>query len=179
MTLNAVWTGIKHALKVALPNYFAAGTKNAPGGMAVVGEMGPELLYLPKGSSVIPNKDTRKIFKKWGVPGLAAGGVVSKSGLYQLAEEGFSEYVIPTNPARRSEAAKLLALAARDIGQGGSVLGGSSRPNTVPNEMPKSSQPLIIQLVTPDKREFAKWMINDITELQNLTSSRLSLFERG
>ena len=179
VTLNAVWTGIKHALKVALPNYFAAGTKNAPGGMAVVGEMGPELLYLPKGSSVIPNKDTRKIFKKWGVPGLAAGGVVSKSGLYQLAEEGFSEYVIPTNPARRSEAAKLLALAARDIGQGGSVLGGSSRPNTVPNEMPKSSQPLIIQLVTPDKREFAKWMINDITELQNLTSSRLSLFERG
>jgi len=34
---------------------FAAGTMSAPGGLAVVGERGPELVNLPKGSQVIPN----------------------------------------------------------------------------------------------------------------------------
>jgi hypothetical protein len=34
---------------------FAKGTTYAPGGMALVGERGPELVNLPKGSQVIPN----------------------------------------------------------------------------------------------------------------------------
>ncbi len=34
---------------------FAQGTAFAPGGMALVGEMGPELVNLPRGSQVIPN----------------------------------------------------------------------------------------------------------------------------
>ena len=34
---------------------FAQGTSFAPGGMALVGEMGPELVNLPRGSQVIPN----------------------------------------------------------------------------------------------------------------------------
>ena len=34
---------------------FANGTNNAPGGMSLVGERGPELVNLPKGSQVIPN----------------------------------------------------------------------------------------------------------------------------
>jgi hypothetical protein len=34
---------------------FARGTNFAPGGMALVGEMGPELVNLPRGSQVIPN----------------------------------------------------------------------------------------------------------------------------
>ncbi|HEU0367625.1 MAG TPA: hypothetical protein VFR42_00335, partial [Candidatus Acidoferrum sp.] len=34
---------------------FAAGTDSAPGGMALVGEKGPELVNLPRGSQVIPN----------------------------------------------------------------------------------------------------------------------------
>jgi len=37
------------------PPFFAKGTTYAPGGMAVVGEQGPELVNLPKGSQVIPN----------------------------------------------------------------------------------------------------------------------------
>lgn len=36
---------------------FANGTNNAPGGLAMVGERGPELVNLPRGSQVIPNKD--------------------------------------------------------------------------------------------------------------------------
>ena len=34
---------------------FAAGTDSAPGGMALVGERGPEVVNLPRGSQVIPN----------------------------------------------------------------------------------------------------------------------------
>lgn len=35
--------------------FFAEGTNFAPGGMAVVGERGPELVNLPRGSQVVPN----------------------------------------------------------------------------------------------------------------------------
>jgi hypothetical protein len=38
----------------ANPDMFANGTVNAPGGMAWVGERGPELVNLPRGSQVIP-----------------------------------------------------------------------------------------------------------------------------
>jgi hypothetical protein len=34
---------------------FAGGTNFAPGGMSLVGERGPELVNLPRGSKVIPN----------------------------------------------------------------------------------------------------------------------------
>ena len=44
--------GVLRGLKV--PG-FASGVNNFSGGMAVVGERGPELVNLPKGSSVIPN----------------------------------------------------------------------------------------------------------------------------
>ena len=45
--------GIK-ALFEQVPE-FATGTSFAPGGMALVGERGPELVNLPKGASVTPN----------------------------------------------------------------------------------------------------------------------------
>jgi TP901 family phage tail tape measure protein len=35
--------------------HFASGTSNAPGGLSLVGENGPELVNLPRGSQVIPN----------------------------------------------------------------------------------------------------------------------------
>jgi len=48
--------GIQMALGgVGLFPGFAKGTDSAPGGLAVVGEKGPELVNLPKGSQVIPN----------------------------------------------------------------------------------------------------------------------------
>jgi len=37
---------------------FASGTNSAPGGIALVGEEGPELVNLPRGSQVVPNAQT-------------------------------------------------------------------------------------------------------------------------
>ena len=42
------------AVRSIIPG-FANGTSFAPGGMAVVGERGPELVNLPRGSQVTPN----------------------------------------------------------------------------------------------------------------------------
>ncbi|MDO4719632.1 MAG: hypothetical protein Q4A78_03135 [Peptostreptococcaceae bacterium] len=42
---------------------FARGVENFRGGMAIVGEQGPELVHLPKGSSVIPSPKTQEILR--------------------------------------------------------------------------------------------------------------------
>lgn len=46
------------ALALGIPG-FASGTDFAPGGLALVGEKGPELVNLPRGSQVIPNNRLR------------------------------------------------------------------------------------------------------------------------
>jgi phage-related tail protein len=45
-----------------IPQY-ANGTSNHPGGMALVGEQGPELINLPRGSSVTNNTKTNSFFE--------------------------------------------------------------------------------------------------------------------
>jgi len=42
-------------------NRFAVGTRYAPGGMALVGERGPEMINLPRGSQVIPAAQTSQM----------------------------------------------------------------------------------------------------------------------
>lgn len=48
---------------------FAGGVRNFGGGLAMVGERGPELIYLPKGSNVYSNKDTRTMLNSMGSVG--------------------------------------------------------------------------------------------------------------
>jgi heme exporter protein D len=42
---------------------FASGTDFAPGGLAMVGEVGPELMYVPRGSQIIPTDQTRALLQ--------------------------------------------------------------------------------------------------------------------
>lgn len=71
-----------------VPGY-ATGTDNAPGGVALVGEQGPELVNLPKGSQVIPNGLTEQILAGFNaMPKLATGGQITKSGTALTGEKG-------------------------------------------------------------------------------------------
>lgn len=45
-----------------IPEY-AKGVTNAPGGLALVGEEGPELMYVPKGATIFPADKTRRILE--------------------------------------------------------------------------------------------------------------------
>lgn len=69
--------------------------------------------------------------------GHAAGGYVGSKQLSWLAEEGYGEYVIPTNPSRRDRALELYEQAGRALGvdkhaEGGYV-GGAFDPYSVKN----------------------------------------------
>lgn len=99
---------------------FATGTRNAPGGMSLVGERGPELVHLPKGARVIPNGDTEAILRKWNIPRVgtknasfskeietilrrwnipmfADGGVMPYSGMAMVGERGRELLQLPGN----------------------------------------------------------------------------------
>lgn len=58
--LNGAMSGIPGAPKMKIPR-FAGGTNFAPGGLALVGEQGPELVSLPRGSGVTPSGQTAEM----------------------------------------------------------------------------------------------------------------------
>lgn len=127
--------------------------------------------------------------ERGGVPinplGFATGGLVGH-GLYELGEEGYPEYVIPTNPNRRTEAMKLLALAGKDIES-------SKRPNELPNVTTNSTDndkldTMIALLTELNNKEYSPTLLmqlgNEVirvlnNELQRINGRDLELIERG
>ena len=63
---------IQHVRIDPIPHY-ASGTSNHPGGPALVGEHGRELVMLPRGASVLSNDKTESLLKNGLVPGYASG----------------------------------------------------------------------------------------------------------
>src|SRR5690606_26888393 len=62
---QAITKPLANALFGGVPG-FATGTRFAPGGLALVGERGPELINLPRGSRVFPNGQTRDMLSSGG-----------------------------------------------------------------------------------------------------------------
>lgn len=82
----------------------------------------------------------------WGPTGsrkYATGGKVW-NGLYQLGEEGYPEWIIPTDPARHDDATKLLAHATNDVNR-------NKRPNQLPNVLGGNDRETI-ELLTEQNR---------------------------
>lgn len=97
----------------ALPKLpgFAEGVKNFGGGLAIVGERGPELVRLPRGSDVIPAGPTRQLLAAPASGGAGSGGGVALS--LTIAPQ-FVGTVID-NEARMRQAAQEIARMARDM----------------------------------------------------------------
>lgn len=107
-------------------------------------------------------------FKRAGDYAYKTGGLIKNNGLYNLADGGYPEFVIPTDPARQSDAMKLLAIAAEQIGGN---TAGNKRPNQLrtPNNLGGSDSQEVVNMLAR-QLEATQQQVDLLTQL--VASSR-------
>ncbi|MCQ9288722.1 peptidoglycan DD-metalloendopeptidase family protein [Staphylococcus gallinarum] len=116
----------------------------------------------------------------WGPTGhrrFATGGLIKNSGWYNIAEAGYPEWVIPTDPSRRNDAMKLLALAAQDI-QGGKSTTGNKRPNNLKSPSTSNDDDSMLKKVVERQDEQINQMHQAINYLAQLVTSNQDIVNK-
>lgn len=149
LIIESILTGARSALRNVIPG-FKKGTDYAPGGLAMVGEEGPELIRY---------KD------RWA---LADFGIVDLPRGAQVFTHAETKRIL--NAVARLNNIPGYATGARPVGEANRIVDQLSNVNAT------SKQPVVIQLVTPERRVMAEWLVDDITEIQRFKEARIRMF---